>query len=402
MELAINDLLNHRNARKVGKSIPFLSPRGIQSVSRQALEAIQHLHAQGITHRDLKPANVLVTEWDPKTDLPTIKLADFGLASLRSEHATFCGTEGWLAPEVERAYARFKKFAEQHDRGMKAPACHYTNSVDIWALGKILKELLCDIPASRCIRGKNIATSKEPAMRLIKKMMGKVPKTRPTASECLDDPWIVRNDTSSGLFATKRNVSPVTTPEAVHPFKKVICSTYVGAEEGSTQTLKSAMWPGEISESSHWLISLSETRDKSKPSSRYHSDINHLTMKPWAEGKFSVIAHCRDGQLIHVSLMSCNHATADASHVLSDLVTSRETSIQALARKLLAALKMERYGNDDEVMRQEFERLNITTLQIHQSAGSSVSIGDVRDDRDLSSSYLNSSDAHAPGADEYH
>ncbi len=190
MELAANDLLNHRDARKVGKCTPFLSLRCVQSVSRQALEAIQYLHAQGATHRDLKPANILVTEWDPKTDLPTIKLADFGLASLRSEHATFCGTEGWLAPEVERAYTMFKKFVEQHDRGVKPQPFHYTNSVDIWALGKILKELLCDIPASRYVRGKNLAPSREPAMRLVNKMMQEVPGKRSTASECLNDPWI--------------------------------------------------------------------------------------------------------------------------------------------------------------------------------------------------------------------
>lgn len=244
-------------------------------------------------------------------------------------------------------------------------------------------------------------------------MVEKIPEARPTASECLDDPWIVCNDTSSGLFATKRNVSLVTTSAAVHPFKKVFCGTSVGAEEGSTQILKSAMWPGEISEYwncsltkdglSHRLISLSESVDNSKPSSSNHSEIDQLTIKPWVEGEFSVIAHCRYGQLIHGSLMSYNHATADASHVLSDLVTSRETSTQTLARKLLAALKMERYRNDDEVMRQEFERLNITTLHIHQSSRSSVPFRVVRDDRDLRSAFLiNSSDANAPGADESH
>lgn len=412
MELAANDLLNHRDARKVGRCTPFLSLRCIQSISRQALEAIQYLHAEDVTHRDLKPANILVTDWERTTDLPTIKLADFGLARFGSEHATFCGTEGWLAPEVEKAYALYRKLREQRDRGMKTISrpSRYDNSVDIWALGKILKQLLEDIPQSRYVRGKQVSRPQESAVRLIRKMMQEIPGKRPTASQCLDDPWMVCTDTSGGLMATKRNRSPMTTSNAGQLYQKISRSTPAGADQGSTEILGDAMWPGEVSKSwsysftkarlSDQLANLSESGGKSKPWSSIHSEIDHLTIKPWAEGRFSIIGHCRDGNSIHGSLVSSNHATADASPVLTDLVTSRDTSAQMLAGQLLAALKMELYGNDDEVMRGEFDRLNITTLHIQQDPGSSVLLDASRDDRGLSGSFWNSSDAHAPGADD--
>ncbi|KAL9126383.1 MAG: hypothetical protein Q9217_004560 [Psora testacea] len=99
MELAANDLRKHLDARKENRRRP-LSIRCICSVGRQALLAIEYLHGQGVTHRDLKPENILVTGWDPKTDIPIIKLADFGLASLELTHGTICGTQGWLAPEI--------------------------------------------------------------------------------------------------------------------------------------------------------------------------------------------------------------------------------------------------------------------------------------------------------------
>ena len=114
---------------------PFYLLPCVRAVGRQALSAIEYLHAQGITHRDLKPTNILVTNWDSKTDLPTIKLADFGLAIRNFKHTKFCGTKGWLAPEIEQAMAREKSRKRDVVRMKTVPFC-YDNSVDIWGLGK--------------------------------------------------------------------------------------------------------------------------------------------------------------------------------------------------------------------------------------------------------------------------
>ena len=221
MELAVNDLHTHQKARKNGKGRSYLSLQCIRSISRQALSALNYLHSKNVTHRDLKPTNILVTKWDNNTDIPTIKLADFGLAAISSRHTTFCGTEGYIAPEVVQGHKRLEELQKAQDEGMTtvpiSQLLGYDKSVDIWTLGKILQDLIADIPSSTT-RGKSVPVSKEPALRLIHRMMQEEPKKRPTAAECLEDPW-VRTVNAGSLPAQKRDRSP--TPTAEHPLKRV-------------------------------------------------------------------------------------------------------------------------------------------------------------------------------------
>lgn len=85
-------------------------------------------------------------QWDAKTNIPTIKLADFGLEGIGSRHITFCGTEGHIAPEIIQAHKVLQELRKQRDKGMKtvpeSRALSYGKSVDAWALGKILEEFL--------------------------------------------------------------------------------------------------------------------------------------------------------------------------------------------------------------------------------------------------------------------
>ena len=69
---------------------------------RQLVSAVSCCHAQGIYHRDLKPDNVLLT-----SDMLTVKITDFGLATLVEEnqgesgrHFTRVGSTQYAAPEL--------------------------------------------------------------------------------------------------------------------------------------------------------------------------------------------------------------------------------------------------------------------------------------------------------------
>jgi serine/threonine protein kinase len=61
------------------------------------------LHSRQIIHRDLKSANILVRVLDERSGACDVKIADFGLATLKTTtlvHRTRAGTGRWMAPEV--------------------------------------------------------------------------------------------------------------------------------------------------------------------------------------------------------------------------------------------------------------------------------------------------------------
>lgn len=193
IELAVNDLSAHIKATQN----QYLSLDCIRSIARQALSGLNYLHGKTVTHRDLKPSNTLVTKWDQITDTLEIKLADFGLASKESEPHTKCGTKGYLAPEV--------KYGKIGTNGKLLNP--YTTAVDIWGMGKILRELVLDRDEHLGGEGhRSRATA--PALRLTRQTMSFNPDQRPTAAQCLEYPWLRPEESFSKPVAPKRKASP--------------------------------------------------------------------------------------------------------------------------------------------------------------------------------------------------
>jgi serine/threonine protein kinase len=106
-----------------------------KSVIFQSLSGLAYLHPQSVAHRDLKPENILVESRCPLF----IKLADFGLANNKRDLRTFCGSQIYAAPEI---YFRNKYSG-------------YTTAVNLWSLGVIALQYLCDLPKKPREKQKN-------------------------------------------------------------------------------------------------------------------------------------------------------------------------------------------------------------------------------------------------------
>lgn len=87
--------------------------------------SLQYLHRMNIVYRDLKPENLLIDKEGH------IKITDFGFAKQLANDRTYtlCGTPEYLAPEI-----------------IKGSKVGYGKSVDWWALGILIFEMLSGYP----------------------------------------------------------------------------------------------------------------------------------------------------------------------------------------------------------------------------------------------------------------
>jgi serine/threonine protein kinase len=102
-----------------------LSELSIHYIMKRVLKAIQFMHRLGYAHRDVKLENIFLDHSDP---FPKSYLGDFGLSAFRPPGQFFrgaVGTRRTAAPEL-----------------LGSPDPQYTESVDMWAFGVTLYEVL--------------------------------------------------------------------------------------------------------------------------------------------------------------------------------------------------------------------------------------------------------------------
>jgi len=168
-----------------------ISEYGASQIIKQLLEVVSYLHEVGIIHRDIKPENILLAD---TSDIPQIKLADFGLSKLAGpsdSQKLACGTLGYVAPEV----------LSQEGYNFKA---------DIWSIGVVAyllltgrlpfdhkeKQVLIDLTLNGTISFEASYWDRFTplASEFIKKLLDRNIDSRPTAHDALQHPWIKTSD----------------------------------------------------------------------------------------------------------------------------------------------------------------------------------------------------------------
>ncbi|XP_026314141.1 serine/threonine-protein kinase Tao isoform X2 [Hyposmocoma kahamanoa] len=163
----------------------------IAAICEGVVCGLSYLHSLGRIHRDIKAGNILLTENG------TVKLADFGSASIKCPANSFVGTPYWMAPEVILAM----------DEGQ------YDGKVDVWSLGITCVELAERKPPYFNMNAMSalyhIAQNESPTLQapewsavfryFVEACLQKNPSDRPTSTKLLSHPFITNQRSSTVL-----------------------------------------------------------------------------------------------------------------------------------------------------------------------------------------------------------
>ncbi|XP_030747387.1 serine/threonine-protein kinase Tao isoform X1 [Sitophilus oryzae] len=164
----------------------------ISAICDGVLRGLSYLHQFGRIHRDVKAGNILLTENG------TVKLADFGSASIKCPANSFVGTPYWMAPEVILAM----------DEGQ------YDGKVDVWSLGITCIELAERKPPYFNMNAMSalyhIAQNDSPVLSssewsnvfkyFVEACLQKSPHMRPSSQELLSHHFVARNRSTNVLI----------------------------------------------------------------------------------------------------------------------------------------------------------------------------------------------------------
>ena len=196
------ELCYHQTLNELLKRRKTLSELEVQCYMIQLIKGLQYLHSHKIIHRDLKLGNLFLT------DKMELKIGDFGLATKLDydgeKKRTVCGTPNYIAPEVldgEHSY-----------------------EVDVWAIGIIIYTLLIGKPPFEArdlnstyknIREINFNWPEHCkvsycAMKLVKKILVKDPKLRPSFDEILKDDFFNQGSAIPKLLPSAALATPPT------------------------------------------------------------------------------------------------------------------------------------------------------------------------------------------------
>jgi serine/threonine protein kinase len=144
-------------------------------IVKQVLEAVEHLHDNGIVHRDIKLENIVYET----AERDKVKLIDFGYSTFweagQQPMRRTCGTMTYLAPEVLKEA--------------------YTNKADLWCVGVAAHAMLTGKQITRRPDGSPVFSPEfsrcsPGAQDFVTKLLRSDPRRRMSASEALKHRWL--------------------------------------------------------------------------------------------------------------------------------------------------------------------------------------------------------------------
>jgi len=140
----------------------------VTDLMHQFVEGVAFLHQHGVAHLDIKPQNVVVSRGRQ------LWLIDFDISvCIQSDSSTidwWCGTPGWMAPEIGERNGSRQQYNPIH--------------ADLWSCGLVLCYLTT----------RNRAGGHDKFARLAMQLLNKDPSCRPALT-----PWLETSNKSRGM-----------------------------------------------------------------------------------------------------------------------------------------------------------------------------------------------------------
>jgi serine/threonine protein kinase len=203
---SLNTFLDATNQAQVSEGV-------VANVLEHVLDALQHVHMHGRTHMDVRLDNIMQSD---KAGPPVFKLLDLGSPAMLCQNVENRNLRT-VAPEV---------MAHVVDSNM--PSDRFDQCSDIWSLGLVAYELLVGrLPFEVAYQGKDVKKGSRRSVaktdyhvtlkniermnvrsdllklghspevaNLLEQMLSQQPECRPSASECLQHDWVLKQKAS--------------------------------------------------------------------------------------------------------------------------------------------------------------------------------------------------------------
>ena len=194
-------VMQHYRSDRLSRCV-FRNNLKTQTLMRQLMQALAFVHSQNVIHRDIKPSNLL---WDDRAN--RLVLIDFDVACFyyaQNTYTQFTGTDGYIAPEIHRAYNESERRALTTTTAANGPSVRgYNEKVDIFSAGVVFAQCVFGVEShhisdkqnSQCsasgLRRRVLeATRSSPNnyrsdLDLLSAMLHKNPRQRPSATQAL-------------------------------------------------------------------------------------------------------------------------------------------------------------------------------------------------------------------------